>query len=197
MGSIAGASKHYNEMAVIWIDAHSDLNTHISSPSANPHGMPLSASLGEGHPDFTNLYYKGQKVKPENVYIIGVRAIDPGEVKLIKEFNLAFYNMKTVREKGLENVLTEVIEKIKASNVDSVHLSFDIDALDSSIVPGTGTPVVGGFTLDEGKYTIETLLKQKFVTSMDFVELNPTLDKDSEITITTCMEFLEHTFKYL
>lgn len=197
MGSIAGASKHFNEMAVIWIDAHSDLNTHITSPSANPHGMPLSASLGEGHPAFTNIYYKGQKVKPENVYIIGVREIDPGEVELIKDLNLSFYNMETVRQIGLDNVISEVIEKIKASSVDSVHLSFDIDALDSSIVPGTGTPVIDGFSLYEGKHIIETLLNQKFITSMDFVELNPLLDTECGVTLKTCMELLDHTFKYL
>jgi len=197
MGSIAGASKHFNEMAVIWIDAHSDLNTHITSPSGNPHGMPLSASLGEGHSDFTNLYYKGQKVKPENVYILGVREIDPGEIDLIKNLNIAFYDMKTVRQKSLESVLNEIIQKIKASNVDGVHISFDIDALDSSIVPGTGTPVIDGFSLYEGKHIIETLLRQKFVTSMDFVELNPILDTECGMTIKTCMEILDHTFKYL
>ncbi len=197
MGSIAGASKHFNEIAVIWIDAHSDINTHITSPSANPHGMPLSASMGVGHPNFTEIYYKGQKVKPKNVYIMGVREPDPGELALIDNLNLSFYSMKTVIEMGLEKVLDEVINKIKASNVDGVHLSFDIDVLDKSIVPGTGTPVANGFTLDEGKYALETILKEKFVTSMDFVELNPELDDESETTIKTCMEILDHTFKNL
>lgn len=197
MGSIAGASKYFNEMAVIWIDAHSDLNTYKTSPSANPHGMPLSASLGEGHPNFTDLYYKGQKVKPENVYIIGVREIDPGEVDLIKELDLAFYPMDIVKERGIINVLEEIIKNIKSSNVNGVHLSFDIDVLDISIVPGTGTPVSGGFTLDEGKFVLGTLLKEKFVTSMDFVEFNPALDSKSDVTINTCMEILDHTFKIL
>ncbi len=54
---------------------------------------------------------------------------------------------------------------------DGVHLSFDIDVLAPSLVPGIGTPEPNSFTLDEGKFTIEKLLKERFVTSMDFVEL--------------------------
>lgn len=196
MGSIAGSSKYFNEMAVIWIDAHTDVNTHETSPSGNPHGMPLSASIGEGHPNFTNIYYNGQKVKPENVFIIGARSIDGGEIDFVRKLGVGVYTMKSIREMGLKNVLEEVIRKIKSSNVDGVHLSFDIDVLEPSLVPGTGTPEPDGFSLDEGKFTIERLLKEKFVTSMDFVELNPTLD-DSETTIKTCMEILDHTFKYL
>lgn len=197
MGSIAGISKHFNEVAVIWIDAHSDINTHLTSPSGNPHGMPLAASMGVGHPKFTDIYFKGQKVHPKNVYIIGVRDPDAGELALVDDLNLSYYSMKTVREKGLENVLNEVIENIKGSGVDGVHISYDIDVFDKSIVPGTGTPVADGFTLEEGKFTIETLLKENFVTSMDFVELNPLLDDASKTTVKTAVEFLNHTFKCL
>lgn len=194
-GSIAGASKFFNELAVIWVDAHGDINTSDTSPSGNIHGMPLAASMNVGHPTLTNIYFDGIKVKPENVYILGGRDIDPGEFALADELNLNMYTMEIVRERGLENVLAEIIDKIKASNVDGVHLSFDIDVLDSNLVPGTGTPVIDGFTMEEGKSVFTTLLGEKFITSMDFVELNPKIDNEDKRTTKNCLEMLEHIFQ--
>ncbi len=194
-GSIAGASKFFKELAVIWIDAHGDINTEETSPSGNIHGMPLAASMNVGHPTLTNIYFDGQKVKPENVYILGGRDIDPGELALAHKLNLNMYTMKLVRERGLDNILNEIIEKIKASNVDGVHLSFDIDVLDSNLVPGTGTPVIDGFSMEEGKKVFTSLLGEKFITSMDFVELNPKIDKEDKRTTKNCMDMLAHIFK--
>jgi arginase len=195
MGSIAASSRYFNDIAVIWVDAHGDINTHETSPSGNIHGMPLAASMGVGHPSLTNIYFEGQKVKPENVYILGARDIDPGEIQLAKDLNLNLYSMDIVREKGLINILKEIIDKVKISNVDGVHLSFDIDVLDKSIVPGTGTAVDNGFNLDEGKLVFTKLLEENFVTSMDFVELNPLLDDPDKKTIKVCMDMIEHIFK--
>mgnify|MGYP002516015037 FL=1 len=196
-GSIAGASKFFKDMAVIWIDAHGDINTSETSPSGNIHGMPLAASMNVGHPALTNIYYDGIKVRPQNVYILGGRDIDPGEFALADELNLNMYTMDIVRERGLDNVLAEIVEKIKASNVDGVHISFDIDVLDSSLVPGTGTPVIGGFSIEEGKEVFTTLLGEKFITSMDFVELNPKIDNEDKRTTKNCIEMLEHIFKMI
>ena len=197
IGSIAGASKYFKELAVIWIDAHGDINTYETSPSGNIHGMPLAASMNIGHHTLTNIYYDGQKVRPENVYILGGRDIDAGEFDLAEELNLNIYTMNTVRQRGLDNILKEIVEKIKFSNVDGVHLSFDIDVLDKSIVPGTGTAVENGFNLEEGKKVFTKFLGEGFITSMDFVELNPLLDEDNERTVTTCIEILEHIFRLI
>lgn len=197
LGSIAGGSKFFKEMAVIWVDAHGDINNSDTSPSGNIHGMPLAAAMGVGHSDLTNLYYSGQKVKPTNVYILGARDLDPGEVALAEELSLNLYTMETVRKRGLENILNEIIENIKASNVDGVHLSFDIDALDSKLVPGTGTRVPEGFSLTEGKLILKDILSSGFITSMDFVELNPLLDDENESTAKVCLELINDFSKYL
>ncbi len=194
MGSVAGASRHFGEIAVIWIDAHGDINTESSSPSGNIHGMPLAASMNSGNPALTNIYYNGQKVKPENVYILGARDIDPGEYELAEKVKLNLYTMKTVRERGLDNVLKSVIYKINNSNVDGVHLSFDIDALDKSIVPGTGTAVSEGFSMNEGKLIFSELIGHVNINSMDFVELNPVIDDEDKKTVNNCFELLRHIF---
>lgn len=197
LGSIAGASRYYGEIAVIWIDAHGDINNSETSPSGNIHGMPLAASMGVGHSDLINLYYAGQKVKPENVYIIGARDLDPGEVKLAEDLKLNLYTMKDVREKGLENVIEEIIKYIKNSTAKGVHLSFDIDSLDSALVPGTGTRVSEGFTLNEGKAILKDFLNSSLITSMDFVELNPVLDDEKESTAKVCLDLIDDFAKYL
>jgi len=194
-GSIAGASKYFDNLAVIWIDAHGDINTDETTPSGNAHGMPLAASMNVGHEKYTNIYFQGQKVKPENVHIIGVRGIDEGEAELVKKLNLNFYSMDKVREMGLENLINKVISDIKAANVDGVHLSFDIDALDASLVPGTGTPVSKGFSMEEGKKVLASFLNEKFITSMDFVEFNPKIDHEDKRTLKNCLELLDHIFK--
>lgn len=182
LGSIAGASRFYNNLAVIWIDAHGDINTCETSPSGNFHGMSLSTSLGIGNPSLIDIYHDGPKIDPENVFIIGARDLDKGEIKIAKDLNLNLYTMDTLRKAGIKSTIDNILRKIKNSNVDGVHLSFDIDVLDKELVPGTGTPVKNGFSLEESKQVLENFLSTGLITSMDFVELNPLLDMDNKTT---------------
>lgn len=190
MGSIAGASRFFKKIAVIWVDAHGDINDIGSSPSGNIHGMPLAASMDIGHSSLTNLYFQGEKVSPTDVYIVGARDLDSGELKIAKDNNINLFTMDMIQEKGLTTILKTVIDKIKETGIDAVHLSFDIDSMDKSLVPGTGTPVEGGFTVSEAKFILESILKEGFVKSMDFVELNPALDRD-EKTAEICIDLIK------
>ncbi|WP_123053839.1 arginase [Clostridium sp. JN-1] len=196
LGSISGASKYFNNLAVIWVDAHGDINTDKTTPTGNIHGMPLASAMGVGFDKLTNLYYKGKKIDCKNVFIIGARDLDEGEKVLIKENNLNVYSTEDVHNMGMSRVLEEVLHKVKLNNVDSIHLSFDIDCLDPSLVPGTGTPVENGLYLEDAKYILKYLMQTKLVKSMDFVEFNPKLDKD-DITADMCIDLLDWTFKYL
>lgn len=196
LGSISGASKYFDNLAVIWVDAHGDINTYETSPSGNVHGMPLAAAMGYGYDELTNLYYEGKKVKSENVFLIGARDLDAGEQAMIKNMNLNVYSTEDIKNKGIESIMNSVYEKLKSNNVSSVHLSFDIDCLDSSLVPGTGTPASHGMDLAEGKYLIKSLMESKLVKSMDLVELNPLLDKE-DTTANLVMELIDYTFTYL
>lgn len=191
IGSIAGASKFFEgDLAVVWVDAHGDMNTLETSPSGNIHGMPLASSMGIGNEQLTNLYFPSQKVKPENVFLLGCRDLDLGEIELIKEYNLNVWTMKDIKTKGIKAVLTELLEAIKKNNVNNIHFSFDIDSLDPSYVPGTGTPVQDGLSFSEGKEVIESIINTSLVRSMDFVEFNPDLDNNKK-TLETCLELLK------
>ncbi|VYU46874.1 arginase [Clostridium tertium] len=191
IGSIAGSSKFFEkDLAVVWVDAHGDINTLETSPSGNIHGMPLASSMGIGHEILTSIYSSSQKVKPENVFLLGCRDLDLGELEIIKEHNLNIWTMKDIKEKGINKVLKELLEAINKNNIKNIHFSFDIDSLDPKYVPGTGTPVEDGLSYAEGKEVIETILNTSLVKSMDFVEFNPVLDKDKK-TLETCIELLK------
>jgi arginase len=179
IGSLAGISKHYNNLGVIWYDAHGDLNTSETSPSGNIHGMPLAASLGLGHEQLTNLYGYSPKVKPENIIIIGARSLDPGERELIREMGIKVYTMHEIDRMGMPKVMEETIEFLKA-NTDGVHLSLDLDGLDPTEAPGVGTPVIGGMTYRESHLAMEMLSESDLLTSLEVVEVNPILDEKNK-----------------
>lgn len=191
IGSIAGSSKYFGQdYGVIWIDAHGDINTESTSPSGNIHGMPLAASMGIGSDILTNISFNGSKVAMQNIFILGARDLDIGELELIKEKNLNVWTMNDVKEKGLETCLNELIEKVNSLGINNLHLSFDIDSLDPSFTPGTGTPVVDGLTIDGGKKVLSDLIATNKVRCLDFVEFNPSLDT-TDTTLNNCLSLLE------
>lgn len=196
LGSISGASKYYKNLAVIWVDAHTDINTDQTSESGNVHGMPLAAAMGIGPVSLTDLYFKGTKVNPENVFIIGARSIDKGECSLIEERGLNVYSSDDIKNKGIESILKEIYHKLINRKVDAVHLSFDIDCLDPSMVPGTGTPVMNGMSIDDAKFLLKYLMDTKLIKSMDLVELNTLLDKNDSTT-KLVLDLVDWTFKNL
>jgi arginase len=196
LGSISGASKYYSDLAVIWVDAHGDINTHETTPSGNVHGMPLAAAMGLGHEKLVDLYFHGIKVRRENVYIVGARDLDEGELHLIQELNLNLWTTEDIKTKGIETVIRELQKKLTESQIKNVHMSFDIDCLDKDLVPGTGTPVTKGLNISETKYLLKSLLETGLIKSMDFVELNALLDKDDS-TADLAIDLIDWCFKHL
>jgi arginase len=175
IGTLAGVSRHYKNLGVIWYDAHGDLNTAETSPSGNIHGMPLAASLGIGHPLLTDIGGYSPKVKPENIVVIGARALDDGEKELVKEKGIKVYTMHEIDRLGMTRVMEEAIEYLR-DRTDGVHLSLDLDGLDPNDAPGVGTPVIGGISYRESHLAMEMLAEAELITSAEFVEVNPILD---------------------
>jgi len=179
IGTLAGVSKHYQNLGVIWYDAHGDLNTVETSPSGNIHGMPLAINLGFGHKLLTDIMGYSPKVKPENIVIIGARALDIGEKKLIKEKGLKVFTMHEIDRMGMAKVMEETISYLEGKT-DGVHLSLDMDGLDPIDAPGVGTPVNGGITYRESHLAMEMLAEADIITSAEFVEVNPILDEKNK-----------------
>lgn len=177
VGSVSAISKHYNNLGVIWYDAHGDLNIPEESPSGNIHGMPLRILTGEGPKELLEL--NSNVIKPENIVLIGMRDLDKGERQFIKEHNIKTFTMSDIDKLGIKEVIENTIEYLKSRNVDGVHLSLDVDALDPLETPGTGTRVLGGLSYRESHFALELLHQSHLISSMDLVEVNPLIDSNN------------------
>ncbi len=180
IGTLAGLGDRYDNLGVIWYDAHADLNTGETSPSGNIHGMPLAVSIGLGHEKLVNIRGFAPKIKPENVVIIGARSIDPGERVLIKEKGIKVFTMHDIDKLGMTEVMNNAMSYLKDRNVDGLHLSLDLDGIDPIYTPGVGTPVPGGISYRESHLAMEMLFTSDMVTSAEFVEVNPILDEKNK-----------------
>ncbi|HDP3022899.1 TPA: arginase [Staphylococcus aureus] len=177
VGSVSAISKHYNNLGVIWYDAHGDLNIPEESPSGNIHGMPLRILTGEGPKELIEL--NSNVIKPENIVLIGMRDLDKGERQFIKDHNIKTFTMSDIDKLGIKEVIENTIEYLKSRNVDGVHLSLDVDALDPLETPGTGTRVLGGLSYRESHFALELLHQSHLISSMDLVEVNPLIDSNN------------------
>ncbi|HDC9254913.1 TPA: arginase [Staphylococcus aureus] len=177
VGSVSAISKHYNNLGVIWYDAHGDLNIPEESPSGNIHGMPLRILTGEGPKELLEL--NSNVIKPENIVLIGMRDLDKGERQFIKDHNIKTFTMSDIDKLGIKEVIENTIEYLKSRNVDGVHLSLDVDALDPLETPGTGTRVLGGLSYRESHFALELLHQSHLISSMDLVEVNPLIDRNN------------------
>lgn len=178
IGSISGVSQHYENLGIIWYDAHGDLNIPEESPSGNIHGMPLRVLLGDGDKQLVNISGYAPKVKPENIVLIGMRDLDIGERDFIRENNIKTYTMADIDRNGIKQVMEESVSYLK-DKTDGIHLSLDVDALDPVETPGTGTKVLGGLTYRESHFALEMLHNTNLITSMDVVEVNPLIDQNN------------------
>jgi len=185
IGSIAGAAKEAERLGVIWLDYHPDANTPESSPSGNIHGMTVAISLGHGYPKLVNCAGFSPKVLPEDLCIVGAKDIDEGEKKLLDDLGAKMFTMFDIERAGITQIVDTVLEDL-TKRCDRIHVSFDVDVLDSIIAPGTGLLSRGGLSYREISYIMESLGRLNVVGSMDIIEINPLLDvrnQTSELAI--------------
>jgi arginase len=165
IGTLAGVHRARNRQpGLLWIDAHGDINTPLTSPSGNVHGMPVSFALDEHH------------IAIERTVLIGLRDVDAGERARIKELGVRAFSMSEVDRLGMERVMEEAIE-IVGRDPRSVHVSFDMDGIDPREAPGVGTAVPGGLTYREAHLAMEMVADAGIIGSLEVTETNPILDE--------------------
>ena len=175
LGSIRGATKH-QKLGLLWVDAHADFNTPDTTPSGNIHGMPLAALCGLGDRRLTQLWDEAVPViDPQRVAVIGVRDLDPGEKKNLREAGVMVLSLEQIDRTGMYAAISRAIARI-SRDVDGIYLSFDVDSLDPRHAPGVGTPVPGGLTYREAHLACEMIAETGKLAGMDMVEVNPILD---------------------
>lgn len=196
LGSASGVGECFDDFGIIWLDAHGDINTPETTPSGNIHGMALAALMGRGSDSMVNLYAPGKKVNPQNIFLLGTRSLDPGEIELIEQESLSIYSMTLLREKGVDVVVRDLLAKIRQRHIRNIHFSMDVDVLDPSIAPGTGTREAGGMDREMFEGLVGAILQTNLVKSMDWVELNPQLDDDNR-TARLSIELLDFVVSQL
>jgi len=186
VGTVSGASRFFHRrgerLGLIWIDAHTDMNTPESSPSGNVHGMPLACCIGQGPRELTEIFGYSPKVDPANVALVGIRSVDGQERETVQHSGVHAFTMRDIDERGMRSVFEEAI-RVAGSGTAGIHVSLDMDAVDPQEAPGVGTPVQGGITYREAHLAMEMLGDSGRVVSMEVVEVNPVIDEANRTAI--------------
>jgi arginase len=180
VGSVSGVSEFYRrrdqKVGLIWIDAHSDINTPDTSPSGNVHGMPLAAIMGLGPSELATLWGFSPKIAPENCVVVGVRDIDVIEKENIRQAGVEVFTMRDIDERGMRTIMEEAL-RLAGRGTAGYHVSLDMDWVDPEDAPGVGTPVRGGATYREAHLAMEIIADHGRMLSFEVVEVNPVIDE--------------------
>jgi arginase len=175
LGSVTGVAAATDKpQFVLWLDAHSDFHTLMTTESGNLHGTPLAYITGrdgfEGFPAVPN------PVPEQNICIIGLRSVDEAERGMLEDSDIRYHDMREIDENGISVLLRRFLKDV-ADAGGNLHVSLDVDFLDPAAAPAVGTTVPGGATVREGHLCMELIADSGLMTSLDLVELNPFLDE--------------------
>lgn len=188
IGSVAGHARQCPDLCLIWVDAHADINTPMTSPSGNIHGQPVAFMLKELQdkmPNIPGFSWLKPFLSSRDLVYIGLRDVDPGEYHILKNLGIQYFTMRDIDRLGIQRVMEVTLDHLLSRKQRPVHLSFDIDAFDPSLAPATGTPVNGGLTYREGIYITEEIHNTGLLSAMDLVEVNPVLGANPEAVEST------------
>ena len=179
-GSVAAATDWARRtkdlpLGLLWVDAHGDMNTPATSLSGNVHGMPLAALLGGEPMELAKIGVNLPKVLPQHTVLIGVRNLDEREKISVRDSHVHVFTMKDIDRQGIASIVEQAVN-LAGAGTAGIHVSFDMDVCDPAIAPGVGTPVKGGLDYREAHMVMEIVADSGLLTSLDLVEVNPTLD---------------------
>jgi arginase len=178
-GSVAAAAAFHarggKKVGLIWVDAHGDMNRPDTSDSGNVHGMPLAALLGAEPAELARIGGESPAIEAANTVLVGIRNLDEIEKQLVRDSRVHVFTMKDIDRMGIAEVMERALA-LAGDGTAGVHISFDMDVCDPSIAPGVGTPVKGGLDYREAHVVMEMVAESGRLTSLDLVEVNPTLD---------------------
>jgi arginase len=181
IGSISAVARYCKEqgkkLRVLWFDAHADFNTATLTPSGNIHGMPVACLCGQGPRELVEIggfSYAAPALNPKALRQIGIRSVDEGEKKLVRDMGIEVFDMRYIDEMGMRSAMELALALVDKNT--HLHISLDVDFLDPDIAPGVGTTVRGGPTYREAQLCMEMIADTGRMASLDIVELNPAFD---------------------
>ncbi|XBW35928.1 hypothetical protein QEN19_001500 [Hanseniaspora menglaensis] len=192
IGSIAGLLSRYPDAGIIWIDAHADINTVNTTESGNLHGCPVSFLANMDRKDWPKSFdwVPENLLATDKIAYIGLRDVDAGEKKILRDNNIKAFSMYHVDRYGINSVVEQAIAHVSKGNKDCpIMISYDVDAIDpEASVQCTGTKVDYGLNNREALFLCERICETGNVVALDVVEVNPSLGADeTEILKTVAM----------
>lgn len=156
------AVAHNGPIGMIHFDAHTDTNDTYFGNNPYTHGTPFRRAIEEGLLD------------SKRIVQIGIRGsiYDPSEHDWAKAQGIRIIYMEEFVERGATSVMEEAGSIVGKADT---YITFDIDSIDPSMAPGTGTPEIGGFTTREAQEMVR-LLKGVNIVGADVVEVAPPFD---------------------
>lgn len=193
IGSInAALEKFGDDLVVLWIDAHADVNSPKTSPSGNLHGCSLGAVVGREGADSRDNRIAWKRIQEEvcdskflsadRLAWIGLREVDPGEAEFIVAHPGCFFQtMQDIDHDGISGAGDAFESWLATKPGAKLWISFDVDVMDPILAPGTGTIVRGGLTYRESHYLAERLceIAGDRIVGLDVVEVNPLKDREN------------------
>ncbi|NMM11869.1 MAG: arginase [Polaromonas sp.] len=178
IGSISAVARHCRQankkLRVLWLDAHTDFNTNTLTPTGNIHGMPVAVLCGHGPDALTGIGGMVPAMPPSSLRQIGIRSVDEGEKRFVRQAGLEIFDMRYIDEVGMRRAMETALSGMDENT--HLHVSFDVDFLDAALAPGVGTTVKGGPTYREAQLCMEMIADTGRLASLDIMEINPALD---------------------
>ena len=169
-------NERYENLGVIWFDAHGDANTPQSSASKNYHGMPLRQLCGDGDEALGKLCFS--TIHPSQIVYIGLRDVDEPEKEWIKKENI--FNSP-------EAEISTIITTLKARKVQNIYLHFDIDVVNPTDYEHALLSVQDGISIDQATKTIKKIMEEFEVVGTSLTEVTA----DSQENLEPISEILE------
>ncbi len=154
------------DLALIWFDAHGDLNTPQTSPSGHFHGMPLRTICGEGDPDILDTCFP--TLDPAQVILTGARQFDPPEKEFIQNSQITCLSCDT-----LERNRGAIADLIMEKGFHNVYIHIDLDVLDPDTYQNIKHPTHGGISIDTLVALIRDTRDRLDIAGLGIVEFVP------------------------
>lgn len=183
IASVAHTVDSFEELAVIWIDAHADINTHETTNSGNIHGMSVASLLGMGNNILSSPFKRIKYLKPENIIYIGLRDVEKKEQEIINRLGIYYVSSEQIRKEGIKSIIVSVNSYLKQRRIKNLHISYDLDVVDPNEAPGVTTAVKNGMSFQETKDVLSNFYERYDVRALDIVEFNPKRDIENKTAL--------------
>lgn len=165
--------RHEQNLAIVWLDAHGDLNTPTTSPSSHFHGMPLRVLLGEGDRSIVSRAFS--VLHPHQVFLVGTREFDRPERDFTQKKKLPVFSAQTVNNEKYN----QLIERIRNAGFSKIYIHLDLDVIEPEEFPHVACPTPGGIHIDSLASLLLSLQNNFRLVGFSLLEFLPNKPKEA------------------